>query len=178
MKYALALLATVAAVAEAAAHHDKMANLPDAPEFTTDTSSRYLKASKTKSLHYVFAESMDSPETDPVVIWFNGGPGCSSMLGMMQELGPIVVDDGEDYFKTNPHPWNERANVLFLESPAGVGWSTAGTTADLSTNDMVQSEDAIAALRDWYRKFPEYLPNGLFVSGESYGGIYVPYMAW
>ena len=95
MKYALALLATVAAVAEAAAHHDKMADLPDAPAFTTATYSGYLKASKTKHLHYVFAESMDSPETDPVVIWFNGGPGCSSMLGMMQELGPIVVDDGE-----------------------------------------------------------------------------------
>jgi carboxypeptidase C (cathepsin A) len=48
----------------------------------------------------------------------------------------------------------------------------------MSTNDMVQSQDTIAALRNWFVKFPEYLPNGLFVSGESYGGIYVPYMAW
>lgn len=137
-----------------------------------------MKASKTKSLHYTFAESMDSPSTDPIVIWFNGGPGCSSMLGMMQELGPIVNNDGESFFETNPHPWNERANVLFLESPAGVGWSTAGEDYDLDTNDMVQSEDAIKALRHWFKKFPEYLPNDVFVSGESYGGIYVPYMAW
>ena len=43
---------------------------------------------------------------------------------------------------------------------------------------MVQSQDAITALRDFFVKFPEYLPNGLFVSGESYGGIYVPYLAW
>ena len=148
--WTLALVSAVAAVASAAEfegfegrHKDRMADLPDAPAFTTPTYSGYLKASSTKQLHYVLATSMDKPETDPLVIWFNGGPGCSSMLGMMQELGPIVVDDGEDYFATNPHPWNERANVLFIESPAGVGWSHAGTKADLSTNDMVQSQDAL-----------------------------------
>ena len=170
--------ACMAATALAAPAEELMGNLPDAPEWQTNTYSGYLKASATKYLHYTFAESMDSPETDPIIIWFNGGPGCSSMLGFMQELGPIVVDDGEDYFKTNPHPWNERANVLFLESPAGVGWSFASVDSDLDTNDMVQSQDAIAALRNWFDKFPEYLPNGLFVSGESYGGIYVPYLAW
>ena len=43
---------------------------------------------------------------------------------------------------------------------------------------MVQSQDALAALKQWFFKFPEYLPNQLFVSGESYGGIYVPYLTW
>jgi carboxypeptidase C (cathepsin A) len=43
---------------------------------------------------------------------------------------------------------------------------------------MTQSEDALAALKQWFGKFPEYLPNKLFVSGESYGGIYVPYLTW
>jgi len=43
---------------------------------------------------------------------------------------------------------------------------------------MTQSEDALEALKQWYVKFPEYLPNQLFVSGESYGGIYVPYLTW
>ena len=43
---------------------------------------------------------------------------------------------------------------------------------------MVQSQDALAALKQWFIKFPEYLPNQLFVSGESYGGIYVPYLTW
>jgi len=171
-------LACMAACAMAAPAEDLMSNLPDAPAFKTDTYSGYLKVSDTKSLHYAYTESMDSPETDPIIIWFNGGPGCSSMLGMMQELGPIVIDDGENYLKSNPHPWNERANVMFLESPAGVGWSVAGQDSDLDTNDMVQSQDAIDALRMWFTKFPERLNNEVFVSGESYGGIYVPYLAW
>ena len=84
-----------------------MTQLPDAPAFPSDTYSGYLTVSDTKSLHYTFATSLSStPTTDPVVIWFNGGPGCSSMLGFMQENGPIIVDDGETQFKLNDYPWN------------------------------------------------------------------------
>lgn len=126
---------------------DKMSNLPDAPAFTTETYSGFLKVTDTKSLHYVFAESESDPANDPVVIWFNGGPGCSSMLAFMQENGPLAIDDGEDFIKTNPYPWNTRMNMLWIESPAGVGFSYAGTEQDLQTNDMVQSQDALAALK-------------------------------
>ena len=172
-------LACLLGLAVADKEKDLASNLPDAPAFPTTTYSGYLDVKgTTKSLHYVFTESMDSPETDPVIIWFNGGPGCSSMLGMMQELGPVVVNDGELFLESNPHPWNVRANVLFIESPAGVGWSVAGSDSDLDTNDMIQSQDAMSALRKFYKKFPEYLSNELFISGESYGGIYVPYLAW
>ena len=100
------------------------------------------------------------------------------MLAFMQENGPIEIDDGETYLSANKNPWTRRANVLWLESPAGVGWSIAGTPEDLSTNDMIQSQDGLAALKSWYEKFPEFRENGLWVSGESYAGIYVPYLAW
>ena len=76
-------LALVCATAIAAPLADKMANLPDAPAFSTDMYSGYLDVTATKRLHYVFAESENDPSTDPVVIWFNGGPGCSSMLAFM-----------------------------------------------------------------------------------------------
>lgn len=68
--------------------------------------------------------------------------------------------------------------MLYLESPAGVGFSIAETAKDLEHNDMTQSEDALAALINWYSIFPEYANNSLYISGESYGGIYVPYLAW
>ena len=168
----------LAVAAMAACEADLMGQLPDAPAFPTATYSGYLEVNDTKSLHYVFAESQSDPSTDPVIIWFNGGPGCSSMLAFMQENGPIEIDDGETYLSTNKNPWTRRANVLWLESPAGVGWSIAGTPEDLSTNDMIQSQDGLAALKSWYEKFPEFRENGLWVSGESYAGIYVPYLAW
>ena len=99
------------------------------------------------------------------------------MLGFMQENGPRVIDDGEDYLKSNDHSWNTRANVLWLESPAGVGWSYA-TDDNTKTDDVQQSLDALAALKSWYEKFPERKSNKLFISGESYAGIYVPYLAY
>jgi len=60
------------------------------------------------------------------MVWFNGGPGCSSMLALMQEHGPFVLEDDAVNFTRNPFPWTERANVIYLESPGGVGYSTAG----------------------------------------------------
>ena len=79
------------------------------------------------NLHYVFAESQTNPATDPLVIWFNGGPGCSSMLGFLQEHGPFVNNDGTDDFIVNDYSWNKEANMLYLEMPGGVGLSYCQT---------------------------------------------------
>mmetsp|Transcript_556 Transcript_556/g.1068 ORF Transcript_556/g.1068 Transcript_556/m.1068 type:complete len:311 (-) Transcript_556:269-1201(-) len=78
----------------------------------------------------------------------------------------------------NPEPWNKKANVLFLESPAGVGYTKSNGGSDWLYNDMIASEDAYVALTQFYAKFPEFVSNDLYVSGESYGGIYVPYLSW
>ena len=56
-------------------------------------------------------------------MWFNGGPGCSSMLGFSQEHGPYVMEDGGTTFHYNEYSWNKEVNMLYIESPAGVGFS-------------------------------------------------------
>lgn len=99
--YKTILAAAFAAAVNAVDTNALMTTLPGAPAFPSNTYSGYLNVSDTKQLHYVYAESLNAPTTDPVVIWFNGGPGCSSMLGFMQENGPIIVDDGETQFKLN-----------------------------------------------------------------------------
>ena len=132
----LVALLGLSAVSSAPAE-DQMKSLPDIGNFSTNAYSGYLNVSDTKALHYTFVESQDKPSSDPVLIWFNGGPGCSSLLAFFQEHGPFVVDDGETSFHENPYPWNLRANVAYFESPAGVGYSVAGTKQDLQTNDMI-----------------------------------------
>ena len=129
MKFTVSVLCLLG-LASAARYKDLVIGLPDINRLTSDWYSGYLDASETKQLHYVFVESLTDPFNDPVVLWFNGGPGCSSLLGLFEEHGPFVIDDGEYYIKNNQYPWNLRANVLYLESPAGVGFSIAGTDAD------------------------------------------------
>ncbi|XP_033113380.1 lysosomal protective protein-like [Anneissia japonica] len=135
--------------------------------------SGYLKASGTKKLHYWFVESQFEPETDPVVLWMNGGPGCSSLDGLLSELGPFHLrDDGKTVYM-NPYSWNNAANVIFLEAPAGVGFSYSDDK-NYTTDDDQVSMDNYLALQDFFTKFPQFSKNPFFVTGESYGGVYVP----
>jgi carboxypeptidase C (cathepsin A) len=71
-----------------------------------------------------------------------------------------------------------RANVMYLESPAGVGFSVGASDADWKHNDFSQGADAFAALQNFFLRFPHVVDNDIWVSGESYGGIYVPMLTW
>ena len=174
------VLAALMGISLAARPNDLVKQLPDvAAPMASPWYSGFLDIGPTKSLHYVFVTSSSTQAAkDPVVVWFNGGPGCSSMLALFQEHGPYVFDDNEFVLKPNPFPWNTRANVLYIESPAGVGYSHAGTPEDSLHNDYSQSIDAFEALQQFFLDYSEYITNPLFISGESYGGIYVPYLAW
>lgn len=139
-----ALTASVFAADEA----DRVASIPDMATFDTyAVYSGYLEVNTAKSLHYMFVESQNSPSTDPVVIWFNGGPGCSSMLGFAQEHGPYKIDSGTDYWVENEWSWNKQANMLYIESPAGVGFSYCkGIKECNSYSDPESAEDNLTAV--------------------------------
>ncbi|XP_006641521.2 lysosomal protective protein-like [Lepisosteus oculatus] len=134
--------------------------------------SGYLQAGSGNYFHYWFVESQNNPSTDPLILWLNGGPGCSSMDGMLSENGPFHLnDDGTVYM--NPYSWNKLANVLYLESPAGVGFSYS-TSQNYQTSDPQVAADNYQALLDFFSKFPSFAGNDFYVFGESYGGIYAP----
>lgn len=153
---------------------DKITQLPGLdklPDF--DMYSGYLDVTSTKKLHYWFVESQGDPSADPVVVWLNGGPGCSSMEGFFAEHGPLHLNN-DDTISMNPYAWNMNANMIYLEAPIGVGFSK-GSASDMKTiNDNTTSSDNRDALKAFFTKFPQFLPNGLYISGESYAGIYVP----
>lgn len=135
--------------------------------------SGYLQAGPGKFLHYWFVTSQNNPAKDPVVLWLNGGPGCSSLDGFLSEHGPFHVNqDGETLYE-NPFSWNQIANILYLESPAGVGYSYSDDK-NYATDDDKVAQDNYKALQSFFVKFPNFTQNDFFITGESYGGIYVP----
>ena len=81
---------------------------------------------------------------------------------------------------SNPYSWNKNASVLYIEHPAGVGFSQCDDSIpnECDFDDLNDSEDNIEMLKAWFVKFSEYKQHDLYISGESYGGIYVPYWMW
>ena len=66
----------------------------------------YLNATDNHQLFYWYHESTTSPESKPLVLWLNGGPGCSSLGGMFTELGPFVLDASLNV-TLNPYSFNK-----------------------------------------------------------------------
>jgi serine carboxypeptidase-like clade 1 len=143
--------------------------------------SGYIVVNETagRALHYWFVESQRDPKRDPVVLWMNGGPGCSSMDGYFYEHGPLMFSEQSSSITLVPRPysWNNITNVLYVEAPAGVGFSYSNTTTDYTTTDTRTALDNYAFLQGFFAKFPEFRNNDFYVSGESYAGVYVPSLA-
>src|SRR3989338_9848184 len=128
------------------------------PSFQQYSGYITVDAKMGKNLFYWFQLSQNNPSTDPVVLWLNGGPGCSSIGGgAMEENGayrPIfnVTNDGTKQVGVtyNPWTWNQAANVIFLDSPAGVGYSYSVDPTGLVTNVNITAEDSTAFLEIFF----------------------------
>ncbi|KAI0779113.1 serine carboxypeptidase [Irpex lacteus] len=125
-----------------------------------------------RHLFFYFFESRSDPDKDDVIFWTNGGPGCSSSLGLFMELGPCRVTN-PDNSTFNPYSWNEKANVFFIDQPIGVGFSYAdygeyvGTTED-------GAKDVAAFVAIFFEHFGKFKGRAFHMAGESYGGRYIP----
>lgn len=126
-----------------------------------------------KHLFYWFFESRNDPKKDPVILWLNGGPGCSSLTGLLFELGPGSINDKIEIVN-NPHAWNNNASVIFLDQPVNVGYSYSGSSV---SNTVAAGKDVYALLTLFFHQFPEYAHQDFHIAGESYAGHYIPVFA-
>ncbi|KAK9709662.1 hypothetical protein K7432_008884 [Basidiobolus ranarum] len=132
--------------------------------------SGYLDLDSNQHFFFWFFESRSQPETDPLILWLNGGPGCSSLLGLLMEMGPCRADPNGNGTHINPNSWNNNANTIFLDQPFGTGFSYGeNTTTSVEGADRVQ-----AFLHLFLEAYPKYKKLDFHVMGESYGGHYIP----
>ncbi|VAH31917.1 unnamed protein product [Triticum turgidum subsp. durum] len=158
---------------------DKITALPGQPPVSFAQYSGYVEvdAMRKRSLFYYFAEAELDPATKPLVLWLNGGPGCSSVgVGAFSENGPFRPSGNA--LVGNEYSWNKEANMLYLESPAGVGFSYSTDPSFYGgVGDSMTARDNLRFLEGWFAKFPQYKGRDLYIAGESYAGHYVPQLA-
>lgn len=159
-------------------NHDLRVKKADLAILNLDTAQYYTGYLDVKDLKkhffYWFFESRNDPQNDPIILWLNGGPGCSSSTGLFFELGPSSINATLQP-EFNPYSWNSNASVIFLDQPVGVGYSY--TEGEQVSSTAAAAKDVFIFLELFYQKFPQFLLNKFHIAGESYAGHYIPAMA-
>lgn len=141
---------------------------------TVKQHSGYIDVAKDKHLFYWMFEAENTARSPvPLVMWLNGGPGCSSFSGLFSGVGPCFIGNDSASTYPNPYSWNKQAHLLFLDQPTNVGYSFGARVNSTET----AAKDVVQFLHIFYDQFPQYRQTELHVMGESYGGHYVPGIA-
>ncbi|RIB26731.1 peptidase S10, serine carboxypeptidase [Gigaspora rosea] len=133
----------------------------------------YLVVNGTKNFFYWFFESRNKPQEDPIVLWINGGPGCSSLAALFIEVGPCKLKKGGNDTIPNPYSWNNNASIIFLDQPSNTGYSYG----DDVVNTSVAASDIYAFLQLFFHQFTNYTHLDFHIAGESYAGHFIPAVA-
>lgn len=128
------------------------------------------------NLFYYLVESPVDSDTKPLVVWLNGGPGSSSLVGLAFENGPFRLSATDAAIKLvpNDHSWHNLANILYLEQPPGTGYSTAENN-NYDTNEASVAQHMLEGLKAFYAEHSHYKDRDLYLTGESYAGVYIPW---
>ncbi|KAJ3218255.1 hypothetical protein HK099_005128, partial [Clydaea vesicula] len=148
---------------------------PNLCDETVKQLSGYLSISKKKHIYFWFFESRGDPKRDPVVLWLNGGPGCSSFTGLMMELGPCRIAPGGKSTIFNKYGWNQNANLMFLDQPVGTGFSFSEHGGPSTSEEA--AEDVYLFFQLFFKTYNNFAKNDFHIFGESYAGHYIPAIA-
>ncbi|PFH50137.1 hypothetical protein AMATHDRAFT_41047 [Amanita thiersii Skay4041] len=146
-------------------------NLLSDPRARTNPQSTDLFA----HLFFVLVKNRRTADRERIVFWFNGGPGCSSFDGLMMEVGPWRMD-GKGGFQVKEGGWEEYTTMVFVDQPAGTGFSYTSSDRFVSTPQEA-AEQFIVFLGNFYQVFPEYRHMDTYFAGESFAGQWIPYFA-
>ncbi|WIA44590.1 hypothetical protein OEZ86_007312 [Tetradesmus obliquus] len=149
--------------------------------------SGYIDVGAKKERHLFYYLVQSEVPSNVLLLWLTGGPGCSSLDAFTYEHGPLLFSfkqgaDAHGQIPTmsdielnpNPHSWSKTASVLYIDSPAGTGFSYADKPSGYVTNDTMSIDDLEAFVAKFFQQYPQLRQLQLYTAGESYAGVYVP----
>jgi len=165
------------------APNDTVSNMPYWGDvYTGNMYSGYLPINKScnSAMFYWMLEKEggSKPGETPVLLWLNGGPGASSIEGLLMEnIGPYQIVDNVT-FTYNEYAWTNKYNVLIIDNPVGTGYSyTDNKVGCYCTTEREVAKDFYIMLKSFFKLHSEYSTNPLYLTGESYAGKYIPNIA-
>ncbi|KAF1984270.1 alpha/beta-hydrolase [Aulographum hederae CBS 113979] len=147
--------------------------IPQVPFDLGESYAGSLPVDEGRNLWYWYVPTSNEKASDEIVIWLNGGPGCSSLDGFFHENGPVTWMPGTYAPVRNTYSWSNLTNVVWVEQPIGTGFSTGTVTA-------TSEEDVASQFILWWKNFVDTFDlhdRKVYITGESYAGMYVPYIA-
>ncbi|KAI0749825.1 serine carboxypeptidase [Daedaleopsis nitida] len=138
--------------------------------------SGYADLDEDNSMWFWFIEARENPETAPLTLWLQGGPGGSGLVGLYQEHGPCRINNDTDGVSFNPFSWNNVSNMIYIDQPIPTGFSAGNRQLN---NSVAAAQDVWAFLQILFAdpRFQTYQANEFGIWTESYGGHYGPIFA-
>ena len=151
--------------------------------------SGYFPVDKTQELFYILFESRNNEtrDSDPLIIWLRGEPGCSTTASMFDGMSPLIFGvnetSGQPALVNNPNSWNNFTNVMYLDQPIGTGYSFmkyADTMEGIANNTRLYSidyavSDFIHFMKGFLDFHTQFRGREMYIVGQDFtGGKYVP----
>eukprot|EP01084_Bolivina_argentea_P022707 42217_1 len=138
----------------------------------------HLNDTDQTALFFWFVESQQSPSTDPICLWLNGGPGASSIgYGFFTEHGPFRLSKNATTLNPYQYSWNKISNILYLDTPSGTGLSYSNNSNGYNCSDNKTTIINYMFLQKFFQIFTNFSNHNLYLSGESYAGHFIPQLA-
>jgi len=158
---------------------DHIPLLPDGVKLSSFAGYITVNEKLGSNIFYWLFEAQDvDPSTAPLLLWFNGGPGSSSMYGLFSEHGPFAVSPDGSKLVMRETSWTKKYNVAYIDNPVGTGMSYTKSKDGFVTDENEVGRDLLNFLYKFYEMYPQYQKLPLYITGESYAGKYVPAFAY
>ncbi|KAF6198695.1 hypothetical protein GE061_008447 [Apolygus lucorum] len=161
-----------------AADGKKAAQVPPILE-NIQSYSGYLTVNQdfNSNLFFWYFPAENIPESAPVALWLQGGPGGSSMFGLFLETGPISINKNLT-LSNKKFSWTKDLHMIYIDNPVGTGFSFTQNASGYVTNQEEVGRDLYSAMIQFFQLFPELQSHDFYISGESYAGKYIPALAY
>ncbi|KAH9640863.1 hypothetical protein HF086_014449 [Spodoptera exigua] len=157
----------------------RLARVPFTESLRIKSYAGYFTVNKqydSNQFFWYFPAMIPNNTNAPVIVWLQGGPGATSLYGLFTENGPIRVRRNK--FERRKYNWAVSHHIIYIDNPVGTGFSFTNDSRGYCTDETQVGEQLYSTLIQFFQLFPELQKNKFFVTGESYGGKYVPALAY